>query len=76
MIICVFVNLLLFIKSFFLSGGTLITPLPMIFFIATSPTDVRAPVARGAMILGNIFVAAGIKVLVINPARAPKKPPF
>ena len=76
MLICDLVNLLLLIKSFFLSGGTLIIPLPMIFFIATSPTDAMAPVARGAMILGINVLATGIIVLVINPARAPKKPLF
>ena len=73
MLLCDFGNLLLSIKLFFLSGGTFITPLPITFFIATLPTDVMAPVAKGATILVVNFVAAEVIVLVISNARTPKK---
>ena len=63
-------------KSIFLSLGTLIIPCPIIFFIARSPTLVKAPVAKGAIIFGINFYLCEIIVLVISPARAPRNPPF
>ena len=75
-LVCVLVKTLVLSKSIFLSFGTVIIPFPIIFFIATSPTVVKAPVAKGAIILGINLLASGKIVFVSNPARAPKKPPF
>ena len=59
---------ILLLSKLFLSHGTLIIPRPIIYFMATSPTFVRAPVASGAIILGINLVS--------NPAIAPKNSPF
>ena len=59
LLICVLFKTLLFSKSIFLSLGILIIPRPKIFFIATSPTLVKAPVTKGAITVGINLPASG-----------------